>query len=137
MEIQLVKCLNGSFKLCFDSDFEKAKKIPLNEPFTVTYVKKRNARFHKKFFALINMVYQNQELYNNYDELREHLTIASGYFNLTHDLDGCEQKKAKSISFASMDETEFSDLYNAVIDTIIKYFHFDKQDIITNVEQYF
>ena len=137
MEIQLVKTLSGVFKLAFDSDFEKAKKIPLNEPFIVTYVKKRNAKFHRKFFALINMVYQNQERYNNYDELRKHLTIASGYFNLTHDLDGVEQKEAKSISFASMDETEFSDLYNAVIDTIIRYFNFDKQDIIDNVEKYF
>lgn len=137
MEIQFVKTLNGSFKLAFDSDFEKAKKLPLNEPFFVTYVKKRNAKFHRKFFALINMVYQNQERYNNYDELREHLTIASGYFNFSYDLDGVEIKKAKSISFAAMDETEFNDLYNAVTDTIIKYFHFEKQDIIDNVEQFF
>jgi hypothetical protein len=137
MEIQFVKTLSGTFKLAFDSDFEKAKKLPLNEPFSVTYVKKRNIKFHRKFFALINMVYQNQERYNNYDELREHLTIASGYFNLSYDLDGVETKKAKSISFSKMDETEFSDLYNAVIDTIIKYFHFEKQDIIDNIEQFF
>lgn len=137
MKISLVKTLSGVFKLAFDSDFENAKKIPINEPFEIEYKKRRNYKFHKKFFALINMVYQNQERYNNIDELREHLTIASGYFNVSYDLDGVEQKKVKSISFASMDEIEFNEFYNAVIDTIIKYFHFDKQDIIDNIEQYF
>ena len=137
MEFHLIKTLNGSFKLCYDSDFDKAKKLPLNEPFRVTFVKKRNAKFHRKFFALINMVYQNQERYNNYDELRKHLTIASGFYNLTFDLDGVEQKEAKSISFSSMDNIEFEALYSAVVDTIIKYFNFDKQDIIDNVEQFF
>lgn len=137
MKISLVKTLSGVFKLAFDSDFENAKKIPVNEPFEIEYKKVRNYKFHKKFFALINMVYQNQERYNNIDELREHLTIASGYFNISYDLDGVEQKKVKSISFASMDEIEFNEFYNAVIDTIIKYFHFDRQDIIDNIEQYF
>lgn len=137
MEIYFVKTLNGSFKPAYDSDYENAKKLPLNEPFPMTYVKKRNVKFHRKLFALINMVYQNQERYNNYEELRKHLTVASGYFNLTYDLEGVEQKEAKSISFASMDEIEFNALYSAVVDTIIKYFHFDKQEIIDNVEQFY
>lgn len=137
MKLSIVKTLSGAFKVAFDSDYENAKKIPVNQPFEIEYKKRRNYQFHKKFFALIEMVYQNQERYNNKEELREHLTIASGYFNISYDLDGFETKKAKSISFASMDEIEFNQFYNAVIDTIIKYFHFDKQDIIDNVEQYF
>lgn len=44
MEFNLIKTLNGTFKLAFDSDFEKAKQIPLNVPFEVKYIKKRNAK---------------------------------------------------------------------------------------------
>lgn len=136
MEITLIKTLSG-FKACYDSDSEKAKKIPLNEPFVVTYTKKRNIKFHRKFFALINMLYDNQEQYNNVEYLRKDLIVESGFYDLRYGIHGEEIKEAKSISFANMDETEFSELYNRVIDTIVRCFNFDREDIIENVTQYF
>ena len=51
--------------------------------------------------------------------------------------DGKIITEAKSINFAKMKEDEFSVLYKKTIDSIIKYFHFDKQDILDNIEQYF
>lgn len=136
MEITLIKTLSG-FKTCYDSDYEKAKKIHLNEPFVITYTKKRNIKFHRKFFALINLVYSNQERYNNIDHLRKDLTIASGFYETRYGLHGEEITEAKSISFANMTEDEFSDLYSAFIDTIVKYFKFDKYDIEEQIEMYF
>ena len=136
MEITLIKTLSG-FKACYDSDSEKAKKIPLNEPFVITYTKKRNIKFHRKFFALINLVYQNQERYNSIEHLRKDLTIASGFYDLRYGLHGEEIIEAKSISFSNMSEDEFSELYSAFVDTIIKYFEFTKNDISENIEMFF
>ena len=136
MEITLVKTLSG-FKACYDSDSEKAKKIPLNEPFVITYTKKRKIKFHRKFFALVNMVYQNQERYNSIDHLRKDLTIASGFYEIRYGLHGEEITEAKSISFANMTEEEFSELYSAFIDTVVKYFEFSETDIAENIEQFF
>ena len=79
----------------------------------------------------------NQEMYNNIEHLRRDLTIESGYYDLRSNIHGEEIKEPKSISFSSMDQNEFSEYYNAVLDTIVKYFHFDKQDIITNIEQFY
>ena len=129
--------MNGSFKPAYESDLEKSKKIALNEPFVFTYKKPRNYKFLKKFFALINLVFQNQEQYNNIDHLRKDLTIASGFYETRYGLHGEEITEAKSISFASMTEEEFSDLYSAFIDTIIKYFKFGKEEIEEEIEQYF
>lgn len=137
MEITIIKTLSGVFKPCYDTDYENAKKIPLNTPFTVKYTKKRNIKFHRKFFALLNMVYQNQERYNCIDHLRKDLTIASGYYEIRYGLSGEEIAEAKSISFASMDEIEFSELYGKFVDTVVKYFEFDRQDIADNIEQFF
>lgn len=137
MEITLIKTLSGSFKPAYDSDYEKAKKIALNEPFVFTYKKPRNYLFHKKFFGLLNMVFENQEQYSNLDHLRNDLIIEAGFYEIRHGLHGEELKEAKSISFASMDEIEFSELYNRVIDVIVKYFKFEKVDILANIEQYF
>jgi len=135
-KISLVRTLSG-FKPAYDSDFELSKKIKLNEVYTYEFKKERNYNFHKKFFALVNMVFQNQEQYTNFEHLRKDLIIESGNYDLRYDLLGVEIREAKSISFASMDEIEFSKLYNSVIDVIVKYFHFDKEEILQNVEQYF
>jgi len=138
MELTLIKTLNGSFKLAFDSDFDKAKQIPLNEPFEVKYTKKRNAKFHRKFFSLINLCFQNQDRFNNLEHLRKELIICSGHYELIFDLETGQQKKeALSISFANMDETEFNKLYTDVLNVICDKFLFDKQEVLDNVSQYF
>ena len=137
MKIALIKQLNNTFKIAYDSDWEKAKKIKPNECYEFEYKKPRNYKFHKKVFALFNLVYQNQEHYNNIDHLRKDLTIASGYYERRKNFQGDEALEARSISFASMDEAEFGEYYSAIVDTIVKYFHFDKELIKENVEQYF
>lgn len=136
MKILLVRTLSG-FKPAYDSDFELSKKIKLNEIYQYEFKQPRNLKFHRKFFALINMIFQNQEQYTNIEHLRKDLIIESGNYDLRHDLLGVEIREAKSISFAQMDEIQFSELYNSVVDVIVKYFNFDKQDIIDNVSQYY
>lgn len=137
MKITFIKLLNGTFKPAYDSDYESAKKIKLGEPYEFDYKKPRNYLFHKKFFALLNMVFENQERFDNIDVLREELTIAAGFYEIRIGLDGIERKKAKSISFANMDDLEFSELYNRIIDAIVKHFRFEREDILENIEQYF
>ena len=137
MKITLVKQLNGQFKVAYDSDHEKAKKIKVNEFYEFEYKQPRNYRFHKKFFALLELVYQNQEIYTNKDDLREDLTIEAGYYRTYENIKGNTVKKANSISFAQMDEIEFSEFYNRVIDVIVKWLQIDKQDLIDNIQEYF
>lgn len=137
MKFTLIKQFDNTFKIAYDSDYEKAKKIKPMELLECEIKKPRNYMFHKKFFALINMIFQNQEHYKNIDDLRHDLTIEAGYYTLREDMKGNTIKKANSISFASMDERDFNEYYNKVLDCIVLYFNFNKELIIENVEQYF
>jgi len=137
MKLSIVKTLSGTFKVAYDSDFEKAKSIPVNVPFEIEYKKKRNILFHRKFFALIELVYQNQEVYNNKEHLRKDLTISAGFYDIRHNFEGVEIYEPKSISFANMDEVEFSELYNRFIDVVVQWLGIDKQSIIDEIEQFF
>lgn len=137
MEILLVKQLDNSFKSAYDSDYESIKKIKAGALVKCRITQPRNIRFHRKFFALINLVFQNQETYINIEHLRKDLTIASGFYEERKNLKGEAILEAKSISFAKMNQESFNDYYSKVVDSIVKYFHFDKQDIINNVEQFF
>lgn len=137
MKIILIKQFDNSFKLAFDSDYDKLKRIKPMQEVECEIKVPRNLKFHKKLFALLNLVYQNQEHYNNIDHLRKDLTIASGFYENRYTIHGEEITEAKSISFAKMNQLEFNDYYSKMVDSIVKYFHFDKQSIIDNVEQYF
>lgn len=137
MKLTLVKNLNNTFSIAHNSDYEKAKKLKAGVQFECTVIKKRNYEFHKKYFALLNMLFENQEVYNNIDHLRKDLTVEAGFYEVRYNIKGEEIKEAKSVSFGSMKEEEFSDLYSKTLDAIVLHFNFEKQDIIDNVEQYF
>ncbi len=137
MEITLVKQFDGTFKVAYDSDLEKVKKIKPLKMVKCKITQPRNIKFHSKFFALINLVYNNQEHYNNIDNLRKDLTIASGFYEKRFTMHGEGVTEAKSISFANMTELEFSELYSAFLNSIEKYFHFDKESVKREIEQHF
>lgn len=137
MKISLVKQLNGTFKLAYDSDFEIAKKIKAGDVIEYQFKQVRNYKFLKKFMALINLCFQNQEQFSNINDLRAELTIEAGYFISYYNLQGVETRRPKSISFASMEEDEFEKLYSDVLDVIIKYFHYTKEDIDENLISFF
>lgn len=137
MKLLMVKNLNNTLSCAYDSDYDNLKKIKSNSFIEVEIKSKRNILFHRKFFALLNLVFQNQEQYTNIDHLRKDLTVSSGYYDLRYNIQGEEIKEPKSISFASMDELEFSEYYNRVIDVVVKWLGIDKQDLIDNINQYF
>ena len=137
MKLYLVKQYDNSFKVAGDSDYERLKKIKPMELVECEIKKPRNIRFHRKAFALFNMVYQNQETYTNIEDLRHDLTIVAGYYTERINLKGEVVKQANSISFASMDESDFSQYYDNIIKQIVIHFNFNKQAILDNVAQHF
>jgi hypothetical protein len=100
----LVKKTPSGLKPLYDSDYENYSKIPLGGEFEIEYTKKRNIRFHYKFFALLKLAFENQQDYRNLDEMRKDLIIVAGYYDEHINLITGEVTKVhKSISFSSMD----------------------------------
>ena len=124
---------NGRIIPEYSSDYEKLGKIKSNTSYKVTIVQPRNSGFHKKFFAMLNMVYENQEAYNNPETLREELTKAAGYYTEVRAIDGRMERKADSISFASMDQLEFENYYKAVWDVVARWLNISDDDIRENL----
>jgi len=93
-----------------------------------TIVQPRNVKFHRKLFALLNMGFDYWEppvaewrglqAEKNFDVFREQVTILAGFREVTYNLDGSVKVKAKSISFANMDDGEFGRLYRAIFNVI-------------------
>lgn len=136
MKIALIKTLSG-LKPAYDSDKENYNKIKLNQIYEFEFKQPRNYKFHRKFFALLNLCFQNQEHYNDFEDLRHDLIISAGYYRIIHDRDGVEITKPLSISFASMDEHEFSELYTKVSKVIIDWLGVTNEDLENEILQYY
>jgi len=138
MKITVYKTNNGYLKPSHQSDQEYFNKMPLNEPFEIDYTKGRNSGFHRKFFALMNLAFENQECYAVMNDLREKVIIRAGYYREVIDIETGEiEQKAKSISFANMDELEFQKLYNDCKAVICQWIKIDNEMIAEEIEQYF
>lgn len=91
--------------------------------------KVRNARFHRKFFALLNEAFKiwEPELIvgdfetprKSFERFRKDLCILAGFYHQSVGLDGRLHFEAESISFASMDDVKFEKVYNQVLNVIL------------------
>jgi hypothetical protein len=126
----------GKIVPLYDSDYAKFKRVPKDKEVSIEIKQPRNAKFHRKFFALINMVFENQDIYTDLDQLRYDLTIEAGFYEQHKDFNGDIKTTAKSISFAKMDDIEFSKLYSQFVDTVIRILKWDSEMIEENIESY-
>lgn len=92
--------------------------------------KKRNYKFHKKLFALLDIgfdafepptqEYKGLPVQKNFKRFRKDVTIAAGFYEAVADINGNVRLEAKSISFAKMEENEFEQLYSKVADVLLQ-----------------
>lgn len=147
-ELVLVKHSQSGLLLPDDvdtSDF--IKKLKDGAIVRADFKKMRNPAFHRKFFALLNFAFENWEpevqthkgqvIEKNFDRFRSDIAILAGFGFPTYNIRGEMRMEAKSISFASMDETEFQNLYQATISVIMKHIltNYTAQDINEVVNQ--
>jgi hypothetical protein len=79
----------------------------------------RNPRHHRKMFALLNLIFENQSRYHSIDDMLGAIKVFLGHTRTVRMRDGREFVLPKSIAFDKMDQTEFEVFYARVIDCVI------------------
>jgi hypothetical protein len=137
-EINLVKLPDGKLKGMSDRDqaaYNRFRSRLANaEPGEVIEIEAklpRNSKYHRKFFALLNLgfdhwepgrkhkQYRGMPVAKNFDHFRKEVTILAGYYEQTFDLDGNMKLEAQSISFAKMENDQFEMVYSAVMNVLL------------------
>lgn len=116
-------------------DLEVIKKMKHGERYRAKVTLPRNVKFHRKFFALLNLVFEslpdsrivNEETglvvpIKTIESLLWHIKMQMGHYEQKLTLGGVITYETKSISFAVMDENEFNDFYSRAMDVILIYF---------------
>ena len=118
MELYCRNTITGLVPL-YPSDYDEKRKLKLGQDYKVEITNPRNLGFHKKFMALINVGCENSRLNMPFDTYRRFMTIKAGFFKAYQTNKGLYYE-AMSISFASMFQDEFEDVYTRVLVEIIK-----------------
>jgi hypothetical protein len=110
MKIYFQKRPEGLFPIN-DSDKDNFYKIKNGTIFAKDFKLVRNPRFHRLVFSFLNIVFQYQNEFENFDKFREHVTLLAGYYteNVIIDENGKYKTliKVDSWKFSKMDEYQF------------------------------
>lgn len=112
----------------FPSDFDDKRKLKLGQDYLADITNPRNLGFHKKFFAMLNVGHENTKLEMPFDTYRKYMTVKAGFFTAYQTPKGLYYDP-DSISFASMEQDEFEEVYSRVLDRIIEDIGVTKEEV--------
>lgn len=129
----------------YDSDHDLKQRLRVGSTVRCRVSLPRNYRFHKKFFALVRLTFDNLPL-----PLVERWNVRSeadmlrrfkrdlGYFSSTVNEAGEREIEYRSISFAAMDEQEFERFYDDCVNLVLYQYipGINRQDLLEEVEQF-
>jgi len=127
MVITVRNTINGLVPL-YSSDLDEKRKLKIGETYQVEVKRPRNYQFHKKFFALLNIGWENTDVEMPFDTYRRWVTMRAGFYKVYHTPKG-ELYEPESIAFSNMDDDTFSEVYERVLSIILKDTGAEKPDV--------
>ena len=94
--------------------------------------KNRNPGNHRRFFAFIKQTFAMQDDFDSIEVWRKYITMKAGFFDEVVTAEGKVLYWPQSISWDKLDETEFRQLFDKVINSFIRYYGQNLNDIQIN-----
>ena len=121
MKINFIKLEGGILTPASDYEEERLKKFKTGEVYEVEIKLSRNPKFHRKMFAFFNHCFHywkgDKEFIDEvgqFDVFRKNLTVLAGYYREYYNMKGEMRIEAQSLSFGSMDQEQFEQVYSAI-----------------------
>lgn len=130
-EAVLVRTPSGALAPADDEARELISRLKVGAPVRAKLVQARNLKFHKKMFSLFKLAfdcwetddtqeYKGQRVEKDFNRFRKDITVLAGFYKATYNVRGEVRLEAESLSFASMSEDRFSQVYKAVLNVVWK-----------------
>ena len=94
--------------------FEFINGLPIGKDVKVSVTQSRNIKLHRMYFGALQHLLKNQDLYSVLGDLNNDICIALGHYTM-ETYRGEKKPRAKSISFAKMDETDFRQFFEGFV----------------------
>ena len=129
----------------YESDYDLKKRLRVGSTVRCRVSQPRNYEFHKKFFALVRLTFDNLPFplvgrwaIRSMDDMLRRFKRDLGYFTSSVNELGEREIEYRSISFAAMDEHEFEAFYENCVNLVLyKYLSgIDRQELIEEVQKF-
>ena len=125
-DLLLIKTHNGALAPADEEARALIDRLKAGQGVRATLRRARNIGFHKKMFALFKLSfdawepltpleYKGQPVSKDFDRFRKDMTILAGFYKAVYNARGEVRLEAESLSFASMDEERFEQVYRAIL----------------------
>lgn len=108
----------GLFVPSYPADHAEAQRVKDGEEVKAT--RARNPKHHRKGMALLNLAFQNQDKYDNFDIFRMVVTMKAGFVVWVDGKEGKKTPLPESLSFERMGQKRFEEWYSAVLTVVCK-----------------
>lgn len=112
--LYLKKTLSG-FVPADEASHATSRKYKLGEAYRADVVKPRSYKHHKLAFSLLNLTFDNQDMYTDFEKFRKAVAIEAGHTEELILPGGEIVRLPKSISYDSLDEVEFTPVIAAMM----------------------
>lgn len=120
MKQTFVMTTDRSLMVIEESPCGALKAMQPGEVIVMDVRRQRNPKYHKLCMSWLMAIYQNQDHWQTFDQMRYELTCRAGYVDCQYVRDdGTVIIKPKSLAFEAMEEDEFHDWHKAV-DTVLQ-----------------
>ena len=129
----------------YDSDHDLKQRLKVGSTVRCRVSLPRNYRFHKKFFALVRLTFDNLPLplverwnVRSENDMLRRFKRDLGYFSSSVNENGEREIEYRSISFAAMDEQEFERFYDDCVNLVLYQYipGINRQDLLEEVEKF-
>jgi len=128
MQMLLVKMAHGlrgwttEDQIAYERFKRRLAAMEAGECFQLEFSVPRHIAHHKKFWALVSLVAEMSDIYDNRDKAVAAVKIAAGHCDFVPHPNGEELVALpKSISFAAMDQVEFEAFYGNAVNGVLKH----------------
>lgn len=105
-----------------DAESEEAVRKSLGKVVLVKTQRARSPEQHRMFFAVMRVVFENQEQFKTINDLKEATLIELGYSELRETFKGDRYRVAQSIAFHKMKHEDFTKLFDAALELWSRHF---------------
>lgn len=119
MDIWLTRTLAGLVP-ADEAAKQAVKRWKIGETLKCSVRKPRCYTNHKRYFALLNLTFENQDKYTSFEHFRKAVQIAAGHVDELITIDGEIVFLPKSIAYDALDEMEFSKVFGETMTVCAK-----------------
>lgn len=114
-EIYFTRNALGRMEIADANSLAEWEELPKSRALKATVVAPRNVKHSRQFFALLRVIYDAQDFFPSFDNLRKQVLIGTGFYTMYKRFNGDEYPMADSMAFDKMDDVQFNSFFDKFV----------------------